>query len=45
VEDDEQVAVLRAWGCHFVQGFAFYQPMAAPRLLDELSAGAGRVVP
>jgi diguanylate cyclase (GGDEF)-like protein len=45
VEDDEQVAVLRAWGCHFVQGFAFYQPMAAPRLLDELSAGGGRVVP
>jgi diguanylate cyclase (GGDEF)-like protein len=38
VEDDEQVAILRSWGCHFVQGYALYPPLGAKRLLDELLA-------
>ena len=38
VENDEQVAVLRSWGCHLVQGNALYPPIGARRLLDELLA-------
>jgi diguanylate cyclase (GGDEF)-like protein len=36
VENDEQVAILRSWGCHYVQGYALYPPLGARRLLDEL---------
>jgi len=38
VENDEQAAILRSWGCHFVQGFALYPPLGARRMLDELLA-------
>ena len=38
VENDEQAAILRSWGCHFVQGYALYPPLGARRMLDELLA-------
>ena len=34
VETAEQLAMLRAWGCHLSQGYYFFHPMAA----DELTA-------
>jgi EAL domain-containing protein (putative c-di-GMP-specific phosphodiesterase class I) len=38
VESNEQVALLREWGCHFVQGYVLYAPMGPQRLLEELQS-------
>ena len=29
VEDRDQLALLRLWGCHFVQGFYFSRPLGS----------------
>jgi len=37
VETREQVARLKLWGCHEVQGYLFAKPMAAPELATFLA--------
>jgi diguanylate cyclase (GGDEF)-like protein len=38
VENDEQVAILRSWGCHLVQGYVMHPPMSARRIHEELAS-------